>query len=267
MTGNDILKADLLDIVFDNRNKSYGAYSIRKFYGDRLLKSLGYMMVFTTLLLLLLFPKQKVEVLKKFVVREVSTTPPPVERIPEKPIQKPLASQQTPVAQKKFLDQIKIETDNTVMEPPPDVKSLEGVAISDKTMAGTPSENAITPPLNTGGTATGDKKTEDENHFQAQESSPQFPGGEAAWMRFLAKYLVAPADLEAGERKTVMVRFFVGTDGAISQFEVLQSGGAAFDKEVIRVLQKMPRWKPAVQNGHPVSVTFTQPVTFVGMEE
>ena len=56
-------------------------------------------------------------------------------------------------------------------------------------------------------------------------------------------------------------------DGSITKFEIIQSGGAAFDNEVIRVLKKMPKWKPAVQNGQNVSVMFTQPVTFVAYEE
>jgi protein TonB len=48
---------------------------------------------------------------------------------------------------------------------------------------------------------------------------------------------------------------------------VLQSGGSVFDNEVIRVLKKMPKWKAAIQNGRAIAVTFTQPVTFVGVEQ
>jgi protein TonB len=76
-----------------------------------------------------------------------------------------------------------------------------------------------------------------------------------------------PDELQAGERRTVQVKFWVGEDGSVSRLEVVQSGGAAFDNEVIRVLRKMPKWQPAVQNGHPVAVTFTQPVTFQSVEE
>jgi protein TonB len=73
--------------------------------------------------------------------------------------------------------------------------------------------------------------------------------------------------LEAGQKRSVLVRFSVSEDGSVTQFEIVQSGGEAFDREVLRVLRKMPRWKPAIQNGRPVSVLFTQPVTFVAMEE
>ena len=98
-------------------------------------------------------------------------------------------------------------------------------------------------------------------------SAASFPGGQQAWMNFLNKYLRTPDELEAGQKRTVLVRFAVGEDGSITKFEIIQSGGAAFDNEVIRVLKKMPKWKPAVQNGQNVSVMFTQPVTFMAYEE
>ena len=103
--------------------------------------------------------------------------------------------------------------------------------------------------------------------FVPVESGPEFPGGREAWTVFLNRHLQTPDYLEPGEKKLVLIRFFVDTDGAVNGFKVLQSGGAVFDDEVIRVLRKMPRWKPAIQNGHPVAVSFTQPVTFVGVEQ
>ena len=59
----------------------------------------------------------------------------------------------------------------------------------------------------------------------------------------------------------------VSTDGSITNFEVLKSGGESFDREVIRVLKKMPKWKPAIQNGHPAATSFTQPVSFMVHEQ
>jgi protein TonB len=76
-----------------------------------------------------------------------------------------------------------------------------------------------------------------------------------------------PADLQPGERRTVQVRFQVSAEGEITKFEILQSGGSIFDREVIRVLKKMPKWKPAIQNGRPIAISFVQPVTFQAIEE
>jgi protein TonB len=88
-----------------------------------------------------------------------------------------------------------------------------------------------------------------------------------AWVKFLSANLITPSDLDAGEKKTVMIRFKVSTDGTVNGFEIIQSAGSIYDNEVIRVLKKMPKWKPAIQNGHTVSTSFTQPVTFMGVEQ
>ena len=98
----------------------------------------------------------------------------------------------------------------------------------------------------------------------ALTTAVEFPGGQKALMNFLNKYLRTPDELEAGQKKTVQVRFSVAEDGSVTQFEVLQSGRIAFDNEVIRVLKKMPKWKPAVQNGRNVPVMFTQPRNIYG---
>jgi protein TonB len=58
----------------------------------------------------------------------------------------------------------------------------------------------------------------------------------------------------------------VDGDGSISKTEIVQSGGDLFDREVIRVLNKMPKWIPAMQNGTKVTTWFTQPVSFIGIE-
>ena len=84
---------------------------------------------------------------------------------------------------------------------------------------------------------------------------------------FLKRYLNTPADLEVGEKKVVVVRFMIDIDGVISRTEIIQSGGDKYDREVIRVLRKMPKWVPAIQNGTKVATYFTQPVSFVGIEE
>lgn len=67
-----------------------------------------------------------------------------------------------------------------------------------------------------------------------------------------------------GERKTVVVKFNVSADGSISNIQVVQSAGAAFDAEVLRVMARMPKWKSAIENGKPANAVITQPVTFFG---
>jgi periplasmic protein TonB len=65
----------------------------------------------------------------------------------------------------------------------------------------------------------------------------------------------------------VQIKVKVDKDGAVNTFEIVTSGGSEFDREVVRVCKKMPRWTPAVQNGINVPVNYVLPVTFIGTEE
>ena len=114
------------------------------------------------------------------------------------------------------------------------------------------------------------KKAEDSAALATKETvkpeekvaAPAFPGGYEVWMQFLNRNLKPPAEQAVGENKTVVVQFLVSADGEVSNIEITQSGGAAYDKEVLRVLKRMPKWKSAIEKGQPVNAIVTQPVTF-----
>jgi protein TonB len=95
---------------------------------------------------------------------------------------------------------------------------------------------------------------------------PSFPGGMAALKKFLERNLQSPRDMEAGEEVDVKVKFVVSFDGKLQRFETVQDGGEVFNKEVIRVLKKMPDWIPGKSNGEEVSVYYTIPVKFLPAE-
>jgi protein TonB len=88
-----------------------------------------------------------------------------------------------------------------------------------------------------------------------------------AWTRYLQRMLRVPEDLESGDRKTVRVKFVVNATGEVTDAVITQSAGKEFDKEVLRVIGRMPKWKPGKQRGKPVASYFTQPVTFTVPEE
>lgn len=266
MTSNEILKADVLDILFDNRNKQYGAYALRKNYNSRLSVALGISLSAALLLFVLLPVNHSKKILAGInysdsVVLKIIDLPKDIKKIiPPKP--KEVVQQQ--VRQKQFTTMI-ISKKETII-PPPDIRDLISADISNKTLEGPPATGITvvqSPVVSNGGSS--EQKTVSE--FKPDQKEPEFPGGAEAWVKFLRKNLVAPEEIEAGEKKTVLIRFFVATDGAVTGFEVLQSAGRSFDNEVIRVLRKMPKWRPAIQNGQPVEKAFTQPVTFVGVEE
>lgn len=269
MTNNEILRADVLDILFDNRNKLYGAYVLRKTYASRLGTALVSAVGAVLLLLFFIRPGETARSFispKPDVVVHAVDIPlhPPTPPVPPAPRIKPPAH----IAENSYLSHIKMVDRPDPLKEMKDMAAITEVTIGTTNVEGPVASDIQVAPQPTAG--NGDRPTtseEKEPAFVPLEKQPEFPGGKAAWANFLNRNLRTPEDLGAGEKKVVQIRFMVDVNGSVTGFEVIQSGGAAFDNEVIRVLKKMPRWKPAVQNGHPVAVPFTQPVTFVGLEE
>jgi protein TonB len=170
------------------------------------------------------------------------------------------------VRQTAFVNPVITEDDKAKNLMPDQTDLLKGL-ISDQTKEGIDATNIPVikdiPVVNT-------PVKEDQKNtsiIDPVQKEPEFPGGQQAWLNFLQKYLIAPEELEPGEKKNVQIRFQVSAEGVVNNFEIVQSAGGAYDNEVIRVLKKMPKWKPAIQNGQPVARAFTQPVTFMGVEQ
>lgn len=104
----------------------------------------------------------------------------------------------------------------------------------------------------------------DDQTFSVVEQMPEYPGGMRAGLEFMARNLRYPTKArEAGKQGRVIVQFVVRKDGSLSDFKVLCSVDPWLDAEAIRVISTMPKWKPGMQDGKPVSVKFTLPVTFM----
>ena len=273
MTNKEILKADLLDIIFEKRNKDYGAYAIRRGYNHRLLTAIAAAL---SVILLFVF-------INAFGKKNISSAPlnrddriveiTEVKMLKERPkepeksieVKKPVEK----VASKKFISSIAIKPDDQVKETLPDLISLEDKTIADKTQDGKEDVGIPVEKEKPAENGSGDKTviTATQPDFIVNEREPEFPGGPDALKRFLSKNLTTPSDLEDGEKKTVHIRFKVDKDGAVNSFEIITSGGNEFDNEVVRVCKKMPRWIPALQNGIHVPVSYVLPVTFIGVEQ
>ena len=268
MTSNEILKADILDILFDNRNKQYGAYALRKTYNGRLGIALG---ISLSSILLLFFvmrmdnsSKQSgLPVDKDQVVITTVELPKDIKR-PDPIVPKQIAPV---VKQTAFVNPV-ITDDNKVKNSMPDQIDLLKGLISDQTKEGIDATNIpTTKEAPVGNTPVKEDVKPIATTEMPVQKEPEFPGGQQAWLNFLQKYLIAPEELEPGEKKNVAIRFQVSPEGIVTNFEIVHSAGGSFDNEVIRVLRKMPKWKPAIQNGQPVARAFTQPVTFMGVEQ
>jgi protein TonB len=273
MTNKELLNANLLDIVFDNRNKEYGAYALRRGYNKRMLISLSAGLFLILLFILFTSFRQKDENISKQPIDHPHTVvveiKPP---LPDKPeIKKSLPKPALPVAPKiataQFVN-IKIVPNEQVKKPLVEQTEFDSKQIDDKESTGVEeTDKVVIKERPDDGTGAG-KEPVDETLLSAPSySAPEYPGGQEALSRFLSQNLATPNNLETGEKKMVRVRFKVDTDGAVTGFEIEQTAGSEYDKEVIRVCKKMRRWKPALQNGTAVPVSYVLPVTFIGMEQ
>ncbi|HEX6915006.1 MAG TPA: TonB family protein [Chitinophagaceae bacterium] len=267
MKPETILHSDMLDIVFENRNKAYGAYALRRNYNQRLFQALGATTLLVAGFAILQFvhpePKQLsggID-LGDFKLRTVViendkpiVQPKPIEKPEEKKIRTETnappvitKTEETTVAEQAVLDRSNIGTTRSEGEDAPEAST--GGAGNPPANTGT--GNAIPAPAPVVG------ETGPLTHAAVM---PAFNGN---LIQYLLRNIRQPNDLDEGERIVVRVRFVVNADGEISNAEVIQSGRTDLDQEVLRVVKKMPRWKPGVQDGVNVPVYFNLPVTFV----
>ena len=104
---------------------------------------------------------------------------------------------------------------------------------------------------------------EPDEVFVVVEDQPEFPGGTAALLEYLRKNIKYPSVCrENNIQGKVIVTFVVNKDGSIVDIEVVKSVNPLLDKEAIRVISQMPKWKPGAQRGKPVRVKYSVPVNF-----
>ena len=106
-------------------------------------------------------------------------------------------------------------------------------------------------------------KVEDNSIYESAEKMPTYPGGAAELQKFITEHLVYPEEALADSAQgLVQVSFIVEKNGSPTDFEVLDKHHPALEAEAVRILQQMPKWKPASQNGVKVRVEYVVPVKF-----
>ncbi|MGE4587365.1 MAG: energy transducer TonB [Mangrovibacterium sp.] len=141
-----------------------------------------------------------------------------------------------------------------------DVELEEELVIAD-TEADQETMIDITPVINFG---RKEEKEDDSPIFYIVEEMPEFPGGELALRRFISNAIRYPVIAqENGIQGKVYVSFVVGKDGKVSDAQVIRGVDPSLDKEALRVVNSLPRWKPGKQRGEPVRVSFSVPISFV----
>ena len=267
-----ILQADVLDILFENRNKEYGAYALRKEYSRRLYQSLGgVLFVLLAGFSFLYWSNNRPQKNDGGIYPPIMDSLKPVS-VPTDPPPPPLNTVKPPPPVKTIADPPPIivpDIENS--KPIATIDEREKALVSDHTTDGPPiSTESILPPINKGN-GNGDPKTDQPVVVEppvlvVAEVHPEFPGGQSAWLRFLQKNLRHPEvndENGSGWKFKVVIRFIVNEDGSLSGLEILESGGTEFDKEVLRVLSKSPKWVAGSNKGKKVKVFHKQPVIFM----
>lgn len=268
MTSNEILQADVLDILFNNRNKQYGAYQLRKNYNNRLGTALA--LSLSAVLLFFFFVRMDGASKISMTKNDENTLTVRTFHLPDVKQPDPIVPKQktVPPAIKQKIFTSPVITNHPLIEHPMvDLKDLTKSLISNADVEGLEANDMPVLKQVTTSVSTVTEEVKVRSETASVEREPEFPGGQQAWLNFLRKNLMVPEELEPGDKRMVVIKFSVSAEGVVTNFRVVQSAGAAFDNEVIRVLKKMPKWKPAIQKGQAVERAFTQPVTFVAVEQ
>jgi protein TonB len=246
-------------VVFGGRNTEYGAFELRQNYNKRVMMIIGGMILFSVLLFGL---KKFVDRPKTEEVAEVLKTeqidltpPPPVEEQPPPPPPPPpppmveMVKFTPPVIKDDAVEEEPQKLQEEVKETNVGTKDQEG----DKDAPVVPTED------------TGPGEAAAPEIFTVVEEMPEFPGGAMEMMKYIQKNIQYPAMArEAGISGKCFLKFVVGGDGAISDVQILKgvAGCPDCDKEAMRVVKSMPKWKAGKQNGRSVSVFFNLPINF-----
>lgn len=265
MEANQILQSALLDILFEGKNKAYGAYDLRKTYNRRVATALSFTIVALLVVMIaysIFANMKKDETVTPFITdATVLKNAPPDKPEPILPLKPPPP---THVATIKFPPPIVVK-DPLVTEIPPDVKKLEGAKIDLKTQAGTIDENIIAPPSDITGSqvvaAPVSKKTDEDKPFIAVQIEAQFPGGAEAWQQYIQKAITRQLDeFSDKDYGTCIVQFIVDKQGNVSDVQAKTMQGTKLAEIAVNTIRKGPRWTPAVQNGTYVKAYRTQPI-------
>lgn len=268
---NKILSADILDIIFEGRNKEYGAYELRKTYNKRMTIALVGTASLLALLLVgyLLANTINANSKKAMVVEDVQLDNVKQEdKTPEPPPPPPPKPPEPPKVEMAKFTPPKIVKDEEVKEDekPPEVEKLEDTKIGTVNQEGIKDEGIVAPPVEDDGKGVVEAPKKDEEDydktFTKVEIESEYPGGSGAWARYLNKSLKYPQEAIDNEiQGTVVVQFIVDKEGNVSDVEAV-SGPDDLRAEAVRVIKKSGKWTPAVQNGRQVKSYKKQPIVF-----
>lgn len=259
------------DIVFEGKNKSYGAYELRKSSSKRHVVAFLVVLVFVGLIAALPAFLEAVKSSQKQAgveeAFELSNIAEVEEQVKEENIIRQETAPPPPPLKATIQFTPPVITEDSKVKEDKEMKSVDelnekkDIQISIATVEGKNTKDAVDiADLKEHKVIVEEKK---EEPFVSVEQMPQFPGGDVELMKFInggIKYPTIAA--ENGIEGRVVIRFVVGKDGNVSDVQVVRSLDPSCDKEAVRVVKTMPKWVPGKQNGRNVPVFYTLPVLF-----
>jgi protein TonB len=244
------------DIVFENRNKEYGAYSLRKKYNRNVVIALiiGILILGTAVIAPYLNAKaaeNKAKKAERQVEIKMENLDHPAEQVappPPPPPPPPDAVQQARYVPPVVVDSVKPEEVSQLMSADQAQVEVQNTEVVEEVavVAEEVKENV-----------------DDAEPFVVVEEMPMFPGGEAELLKYISDHTQYPeVAKENNIQGKVIVRFCVTSKGGVDKVEILKSVDPELDKEAIRVVKTLPAFKPGKQGGKPVPVWYMVPINF-----
>ena len=262
MDATNIASAHILDIVFDGRNKAYGAYQLQRYYSKRMTLAMSIVLSFCALFFFLGMrtPKGPAVNLGSARIQDSLSF---VDL--GKPQPKPATTAERPrqtrqVAQTQLTAPLIVSTHVLQEASLPPVSEIDAVA--------TTTQDGIEAPLNTqASSAAGNEQVAvasptlyEDTLYTHVEKLPEFPGD---WRGYLQRNLQYPDEAQAGDIEgKVQVQFIVDKEGNISEVRALNDPGGGLGEEAMRIIRRSPAWRPAEQNGRKVKYMHVQTIIF-----
>lgn len=273
----NLYKADFLDILFDGRNKDYGAYALRRYHDIRVRNAIIGMTSFAFILIGGYVLSNRLLVSGMHIRSRTVVDPiTPIALRPIEPLARPFtppppATVTPPPANSSIKHVVPVIAHDENVLPEDEVPKLGDIGKKSIGLATASGDDILGVDLGimdspgTGGVVTAPETVNrDAVYTGGVEIMPSFPGGDAALSKFLRGNVRYPQmAVEAGVSGTVFVQFIVDWEGNIKDVKVIGARkGAGLEEEAARVVKAMPKWKPGRQNGQPVTVQFNLPVSF-----
>ena len=267
------------DLVFEGKNKDFGAYVIRTESSKRHNKAVLWTLIGSIIFGLLVFgytkANQYFEERKLIGSNDQENVIVDMTREAEEPVQERLEQEKPVALPEEVLNTIKV-TELAIVEDD-EVKKEDEIITIEEQIASEHATGSVNFDQGTDNRAVTrehmneiivEKPVEKpkevvEEVFTVVEQMPQFPGGEAALMKYLQSHInYPPMAAENGVQGKVVVQFVVDKTGRVGEVKVVRSVDKDLDREAARVCKSLPKFTPGRQNGHPVSVWYTLPVFF-----